>query len=144
MVGKQPRLNRGTADHTTAEADFVGIRQYREGTQVKDFVVEGTQGQPIGFDVRPARLKPLNMCCLKSDHLVVQPNVVAAEAAAVLIGEQYFLTKGRIATPLGCLVIEAYCRDRQADSIQNILLNGLREMGSDKSLGQLRNEARIG
>jgi hypothetical protein len=49
-----------------AENHAVLARLDGEDAQVEQLVVQSTQGQPVGLDVRPANVMPLDVCRFKS------------------------------------------------------------------------------
>ena len=83
-----------------AEHDLVVLRQHGERAQVEDLVVQRAQREAVRHHVRPVGLEPLDVRGFEPDRMAAHAQVVAADAAAVLVGEQHLLPKRGIAAAL--------------------------------------------
>ena len=80
-----------------AENHLVAAWQYGEGAQVKNLMVQRTQGDSVGYDIRPLRLKPFDVRCFKPDGLAAEAEIMTAYAATKLVGKKNLLTECGIA-----------------------------------------------
>ena len=88
------------AFHPAAAADGVLTENHsvfrgldREHAQVKELVMQRTQGQAVGFDVRPTDVMPLDVRGLQPSRRMSDAQVEAADTAPVLVGTQHPLAK---------------------------------------------------
>ena len=65
----------------------------REGAQVERLVVQDAESQAIVFGLRAARLVPANVSGVQGDRHRAEPDVEAADGAAVLVGFQHPLAE---------------------------------------------------
>jgi hypothetical protein len=69
-----------------------------ENAAVEEFVMHRTWGQTVGFLVRPAGLMPFDMRCLQSYVNRSEPDVEAANSAAVFVCPEHAPPKLRAAS----------------------------------------------
>src|ERR1700689_262326 len=102
---------------------------YCECTKVKHLVVQRAQRKPILLDIRTASLKPFYVRGFERDYLLLEAQIMAADATTVLVGEKNFFAERRIAVAGSETVTTAFDGfEGQTNRIKHVLPNAFREM----------------
>ena len=145
MVPQLPSRATVCRQGVAAEDHAVLVRLDGEDAQVEQLVVQSTQRQPIGLDVRPANVMPLDVCRFKPGRHMTDAQVKATDTAAPLVGAHDLLPERRV-TASAHLGVErilrgvtclGYRRQVQSGGCSDIGMKRVGKVGVEELLGRL-------